>query len=704
MQAFKIININSAIITLKSLSQNRLGLMSQDGSVRVLETTNYKTVEGFKTGVKQTRTWGNHLSLSSSGKYAAVIVPNSNKSTIYSVEKRKLLYSTSRHQGDVESICIDDENHYFVSGGTDGKTYVWNLQTAKMFYSFPPRSDYITALDVDKQHVVSACYDKSISVLNLSNMKTPILLKSHSSVIVQLKLLDKFQLVSAEKDGYVALWDLKKSKLVHKFKKINDEITCFSVSSDNKFLFVATKLGYVNLYDIKKLKLIKSKYVKLHEKITSIALIKDNLELILGTKSGKINFFSLMLDAKKLEEVKEVNSYQKIYKEFEDNPILTYSSLYKEQEEIWNTTLEKARVLLEVDHTDKAIDLLEPYMQVKHKSSIIQKLLKDYEEFTKFKTYVKQRRYSLAYPLAIRYEAFQKSKYFKRMEDEWKLSFNKSKLIIMQKDGEQKVKAILSDFKGISSKSQLIQQLFQERTALSLFKKKLIQKDYKALFSLADKCPFIKELDEYEKLIEYGDSLYIKSQQYLSQKKYDLAIKYANELKNFKDFEEEALEMIEETSVVSEFMKAFSNENIPLMYELISKYPYLIHEKEAKALENNWNEHLILAQKYASKADIVHVVAVLEDFFEIESKYLSISLLMQEAYIAQMSRALRAGASDIVLEKAIKKYVLFFGINDHIEVFNELFFKKSNSKVELENLKQGQSERFKPSMIIMDIL
>jgi len=698
----KTLNIKSAIITLKVLKNKQLGLMDQSGAVRIVDTKTYKTIDGFKTNIVQERTWGNHLSLSASGDYAAAIIPNSNKAAVYSVKQRKLLYSTARHKGDVESVCIDADNHYFVTGGTDGKTYVWNLKTGRMSYSFPPRADYITDLDINSAWVASASYDKTISVLNLSTMNNPILLTGHSSVIVQMKILKGMQLLSADSQGNLILWDLKTAKLLHRFTKVNDEITCFTLSEDEQFLFVGTKLGYVCLYDMFKRVELRKNYLKLNTKITAMALTEEDLAV--GTKQGKVNFYSLVLDENKLEKLLKEKSYDVLYELFEDNPLLRYSGVYLRLEKLYEETIRKAAVLLENEQTAAAKKILEPFSSIKAKQFEVQHLFSDFREFAKFKLNVEQKRYSLAYPLANQYKQFKQSAYYKKMEDEWHVSFNKAKALAKNQDGDEKVHKILANFKGISSKAMLIQQLFEQRTAYTLFRKKLAQKDFLALHALIKKCPFVKEFDEYDMLMHYADNLFIKAQQAMQEKSYSKAVKYAKELLSFADLKEDAQEMIEEASVLEEFELAFDDDNMNLMYKMLSEHPYLSELSEAQALESDWKYHLVLAQKYAAKADAINAAESLEAFFEIKSKAQSISVVMQEAYIMQIQRALRSDKSLDVIERAIKQYVLFFGLNDHIEHFDEKLKAKFPESIELRRLQKGNASQFRPTMIIDDIV
>jgi len=704
MLADKSLEIKSAIITLKPLVDGHLILMDKSGDLRKINTDNFKTMGGFKTNIKQERSWGNHMSVSASGKYAASIIPHSNKAAVYDIPTKKLLYTTSRHKGDLESVCVDDNNHYFVTGGTDGKTYVWSLESGRLSYAFPSHADYITALEINSVWIVSASYDKSISVLNLSTMKEPSRLHGHNSVVVQMKLLKNMRMISADKEGNIIVWNLKTSSIIKRFPRLNDDISCFVISTDEKFLFVGSKLGNVSLFDIDKVELLKRSYLKEESKVTSLAFLESKGQLVVGTKAGRLSFYPLIPDKSLLLQKLKTKDYLSIYEEAQNNPLLYYSPIYLKLEELWKTAFSKASKMLEEGQKANAEVVLEPFSKVKSKRMCIQELFKDYHEFNKFKTYVNDKKYSLAYPLANRYEHFKKSNAYIVMENEWHVKFNKAKTYLLEKEGEEKVRKLLTNFKGISQKTILIQELFQQRTAYMLFLKKLAAKDYKALFSLLDRCPFIKEFDEYDQLVDYADTLYIKAQQALNKKDYSTALECAGELLHFPDFVDDANEMVENAHVLEKFTLAFASDNMALMYEMIGEYPFLTELKEAKALEEDWNYHLVLAEKFASKADVVNAIASLEDFFEIKAKFISIAVVMQQAYITQLNRALRSNRSQSVIDNSIKKYISFFGLDDHIDNYIENYIVKFDSKFDTSRLQKGDIQLFRPFMIIPDIV
>ena len=704
MKARKSLEIKSAITALTALDDGSVILMDQNGSLRCIDIHTYKTLYGFKTNIKQERSSGQHMSVNASGEHAACLIPHSAKASVYRVKDKKLMYTIEDSKSELEAVCVDDNNHYLVTGGTDGRTHVYNLKTSGLVYTFPPRADYISSLAISDSWILSASYDKSIAVLNLSTMQTPIRLNAHNSAVIEMRILKNMRMLSMDKTGNIILWDLKTGRLIERFSKVNDDVTCFCLSKDERFLFVATKLGYISLYVLESAKLLKHSFLKESSKICSLSVLDDENTLVVGTKSGEVNFYPLVPDESYLLQQLKNREYPSLYKEAEENPLLCYSSVYLQLEAIWKNTFIKAGELLEKEQKNSAEVLLEPFKGVKSKSLLIQNLFLDYKEYNKFKAYVSKKQYSLAYPMSIRHPHFQETSVYMKMEKQWRIQFNKAKNHITSKEGDEKVKVLLADFKGISTKTILIQELLKQRKAYLLFQKKLTQKDYLAVFSLLDKYPFIKEFDEYDRLIDYADATYIKAQKALDNKDYENVLVYTKQLLYVPGLNEDAKEMMENAEVMRKFSLAFDENNISMMYTLIGEHPFLMEYTEAKKLEENWRNHLELAQRYASKADIVNVIANLEGFFDIKAKFFNIALIIKQSYIVQINKAISIKKDKIKIENAIKQYLLFFAEDEEIKNLLENFKRESDSKISIDKLSKGDIHLFRPSMIVPSIV
>ena len=349
MEASHTVNIKKPILLLKETTERQLILVDDSSTLRIVDTQDYKILGGFKTNLTQEQHLLNGFAVDSSAKYFFTNIPNSNKATLFSVKDKKQLYTVGRHKGTIESLAIDPNLRQLVTGGTDGKVFVWNLKTAKLAYSLTPHADYVTALAFSNngQWIASGGFDRVINVQNLATMKPALSLRAHTTVIVKIIFLPEQKLLSSDKDGNVLIWDLKKGVVAHRMPKVNDEITDMIVSHDSKYLFVATKLGYIALYDLTTYTLMKQNFLKLDSAIMALEFIKSTYSLAIGTLSGDLKIFPLLGDEERLRSLMIVKDFENVYLAFEDNPLLRYSSLYVECELYWAQILKECHPYLE---------------------------------------------------------------------------------------------------------------------------------------------------------------------------------------------------------------------------------------------------------------------------------------------------------------------------------------------------------------------
>ncbi|MEA1919787.1 MAG: WD40 repeat domain-containing protein [Campylobacterota bacterium] len=706
MQTIKSFNIKHPVLLLKVLNNGILAVLDSQISLRLIDTKNYKIMGGFKTGMLHERYIGTHIDIAPGGGVCASIVPNTNQAALFSVAKKELLYKVSRHQGEIESLCIDPNGRYFVTGGQDGKTFVWSLKTARLAFTLPPHSDYVTtvAFNDNGQWLATGSFDKTITVLNIATMKKPLKLRAHSAAIMKLLFLPSFRLLSVDKEGGLIVWDIRNGKNLKRMTKVNDTVTDIAVSHDFRFLFVGTKLGYIALYDLETYELLTQRYLKSKETITALGFIEDGFHLAVGTQDGNVDIYPLFGDQERYLQMIKAQEYKAYYEEVEENPVLMYSDSYRAAERLWEATLAKAKILLAKSQKDTAIKMLEPFKVVPKKSKFITQILRDFDQYTVFQKYIEEGRYPLAYSMAKQYTSFQESAAYLKMEKRWKLSFMKAQELILSKNGEEQARQLLSPFRGISEKSLLIGQLFAEQKMYLYFKKLIAQKEFVKMFELVKNHGFLKEFKEYQIVLDYADKLYIKSQEAYSEADYVSAQKLAGMLKEFPDFTEEAQEMEDSIRAKQLFYDAIHAGNLVNAFAYMGSYPLLYETKEGEELELQWSKLVDSALKFAAKGDAMAIKQSIEIYLDISAKYEAIANLFQQCYNNQLEQALRVKMDTDTIETGIKNYLSMFGDDDFILYYIDRYNSAHQKTFSHENESIGELTNWTPNLVIPSIL
>lgn len=705
MDVLKSFNIKVPILMIKALDEGKFGVIDAQNTLRIIDSTSYAIVGGFKSSILHDRTYGTQVDMTPDGQFAISIIPGGNNAALFNITDKALLFKLGRHQGEVESVGIDPNGRYCVTCGQDGKSFAWVLKTDRMAFSMPPHSDFVStvAFNDNGQWIATGSYDKTINLLNMAIMKHSIKLRGHNSAIVKIIFLPEAKLLSVEKEGTLIVWDMRNGKVIKRLPKMNDEVTSMSISADKRFAFVGTKLGYIGLYDLQIMDQISSRYIKESESITSLAFIDTPYRLAVGSVEGNVHIYSLFGNEEAYFQMLHSGQYKLFYEALESNPMLLYSKPYEAAERVWAEIVEKARVLLENNEREKAKELLNTFSGIPKKNALINQMIKSYEQYSQFKNYVQESRFPLAYSMAKQFPAFKDSEPYRKMEMRWKKLFFKAQELILTQNGDEQARQLLAPFRGISEKTVLTQQLFDQRKMYEYMKKIIASRDFVKFFELIKMHPFLKEFSEYTAIMDYADKLYIQSQKGYAEGDYATARKACEILKSFPDYAAEANEMADTIRVKHLFFDAISSNNLSNAFGYLSSYPLLYETPEAQVLERQWNVLVDQAQKFAAKGFAEQTLGVFEPYFGISDKFSAIAAVVAQAYCVQLEDKVHMKAPQDVVERGIRRYVALFGIDEGIKGVFDYFKRLYTTRLDLEHLKQGSFETWTPSMRVNDI-
>ena len=705
MEVLKLFDFKQPILLLKTLLNGNLGVIDAQNTLRIIHAGNYGVIDGFKTKIVHERYSGCFTDISLDGEHSISAVSGTNQASLFSLSKKGLLNKVGRHDGEVESVGFDPEGRYCVTCGKDGKAFAWVIETSRLAFTLPEHSDVISTVSFhdNGQWVATGSYDKSIKLLNTSTMQQSMKLLGHSSKIVAIIFLPHAHILSVEREGGLIVWDMNSSKVSKRLSKMNDDVTSMCISSDKQFVFVGTKLGYIGLYDMQSMEQITPRYIKESEEITSLTLLDNPLRLAVGTIEGKIRIYALQEDEAKYAQMIREQQYNTFYAAVEANPMLLYSEAYVLAEQIWLEVLEEARHCIEKSERQKLTDLFSLYSEVPKKNAIINQILSSYEKYEQFQTYVLEGHLPLAYSLAKQYSALQETELYLKLERRWKKLFFKAQELILETRGDEQARQLLAPFRGISEKTVLIQQLFEQRKMYAYIKKILGQHDYAKFFALVKMHPFLKEFAEYASVMEYANMLFFQAQKAYNNGDYATAKKACKILVSFPDFAKEAQEMEDTIRVKHLFYDAITSKNLSNAFSYLSTYPLLYDVPEAKLLEHQWNEIVDDARRFASIGSAQETLEIFQPYFDVRDKYAAMAAVISQAYCVQLEQKIQFKLPQEIIENGIQNYVEIFGIDEGIRSVCDYFKLLYQPTLDLEQLNQGSLQAWIPSNILHDI-
>ncbi len=707
MEAVKTLNLKNPIILIKVLDNNRLLVIDNETTIRYLALPTYELASGFKVNIKHIRYKSNMLSCSNDGQFLATASADCKESRLYNTKTKKALAKVDRHHGEVSCVGVSPNGKYMFSGGDDGKTFVIDIKTGRLVFTLPVHVDTINdiAFSPNSNWVATASYDKKISLFNIATMNPKGKLKAHAAPIMKLLFLGHNRLVSSDKNAKVIIWDIQAAKVLERLNGVHDDVTQMIADKENKFLFIGTALGYILLYDLNTYELLSKKYIKLSSTITALTFNSQTDELIIGTEDGMLHVYNIYEGEEELNELLKQKAFTAIQKAAEVNPILAHTKIYGLVANMWETTLKKAKLYLQKGDKKTAIALFKHFKNIPDKNKIMQRVLLEYEEFSKFEALAKQGKLPLAYGLVNKYPSYKDSNIYKALEKNWRKAFAQAQKYALQPRGADQAKEILAPYRGISEKTKLIQELLTEGEVYKRFRVSIGQKDFKICFELIKQHPFLKEFPEYTTIMDYGDTLYIKSQQSIAAGDTHSAIKMLRILHDFADFKEEVKELMLDIENKQKFFNAIEENDIALAYNFLATTEELYDTDDGKRLHQEWSDDLAEANEQAVQGNSKGVEIAFEKYMKVSSKYASIGTVFGWCYMVQLENAIKAKQDQYDIENGIKNYMLSFGLQDQIENLFNIFKKRyPESKLLLESLTKGSLSMWRPAMIVDSIL
>ncbi|MBC8238612.1 MAG: WD40 repeat domain-containing protein [Helicobacteraceae bacterium] len=707
MEVLRSKNFKDAIVHTQILDDGRLLIVDAKSTVRYLDLQTLELLDGFKANIHHLRYKNKVIEFSSDGKYFAILKTDSKESRLYNTKTKKVIVKVDRHHGEASCVGIDPHSKYMFSCGDDGKTFVMDIQSGKLVFTLPMHIDAVNDIvfSCDGNLVATCSYDKKISLFNLTMMTQKYKLKAHSDPVMKMTFIGHNRFFSVDKNNQGIIWNLRNAKVITRLDGIHDDVTQVITAEENQFLFLATALGYVLVYDLKTYEQLSKKYIKVGSSITSLVFDEKSKELILSCNDGNVSVYNIYEGEEHINTLLREQRYEDIQAYVDVNPLLEYTEIHSRVANLWQNTLAKAKLHLQKGDKKTAIALLGHFKNVPAKNKIMQEIILEYADYDKFVDVAKGGKLLLAYGLANQHPMYKETPIYKSLEQRWKKAFALAQKHALDPKGMDTAREILAPYRGISDKTKLIQDLFAQAEVYKRFKIALGQKDFKITFELIKLHPFLMEFPEYTTIMNYGDTLYIKSQEFLNVGDTHSAIKMIRILVDFPDFAAEVKEMMLDIESKQKFFKAVKDEDIVTAYNMLDISADLQDTEDGKRLQEEWNKDLAVASAHAVEGDAAGIERALSSYMMIRSKYRALATVFGWCYMVQLEQAVAVKKDKFLIEEGIKNYILNFGLEDQILSLYEIFIKKfPSSKLNLELLTKGSLSMWRPSMIVESIL
>ena len=667
MKISKTIDISNPVHTMHLHRNGTLTVIDTENVVRMYELKEFALVNGFKSKIEPAVPYVATNAISENGRYILFYRASKRELLLFDIPSKKFLFAIKAHGAGTECVAFSPDSNAFISGGIDGRVYMWGVANGKKIDAFPHHTDTVSAIafSPDARLIATSGYDRIIKVSNRSFRNNKQRLISHKEIPTTLTFLSEQRLLSTDKEGALLIWDINEAKVIKRLEKFPSHVTAVAITPDEQFLFACGIQGDIGLYDLKAGVLLKINYLHTLSGIAAACYSGSDRRLICGLANGNIVIYDFEREAQKFEAHLEKKEFLECYTMLEEDPMLAYNPLSEQLETIFDTYYKGAKKLLMQEQTQKAEALMAPFKSSAAKRLLIQKLFNDFKLYKRFSESAKTGKFAVAYGLAEEHDELKITPLYEAMEKKWQDILLTARKIPVTKEYEAKLRQLFKPYLGVAGKNIIMNTMYSDGATVQLFQKLIGNKEFVEAFKLIASCPFLKNLDEYETLMRVGELLEAKMFEAFQNGKYPEAVNLSDEVACFPEKGEVAKTVRNKANVYATAMSYYAEKKIAEVYNIIEKNPYLAEAEIGIAVEEAFKEALNEAEGHAARSDVAAIKTSMQKFMKVRSKVPSIVHIIKVAYLGQLEALCAKGGSDF--SKALESYMKYFGYDEMLD-------------------------------------
>ena len=217
---------------------------------------------------------------------------------------------------DVEFLCVatSPTEPIFVTGGSDSKLRVWDLDTGKLIHYFDAhlRNIWNVHFSPDGKRLVSSCEGGHVKVWDASNWTPTGALEGHVSSVCSARFSHNGQLIiTGSDDKVVRLFDANTFQPIHEFKGHQNDIWRCVFSPDDRLIASSGYGGNVFIWDVAEEKIVHK--FKAHDmQIAGLTFSNDGSRLITTSDDGNLRIWDVKT-AIEIFELREPDASQSVH-------------------------------------------------------------------------------------------------------------------------------------------------------------------------------------------------------------------------------------------------------------------------------------------------------------------------------------------------------------------------------------------------------
>ncbi len=552
------------------------------------------------------------------------------------------------HRNDIYNIRFSKNGKYMVSGGEDGKVFIFAMPNFNIANILPPRPDYISNIHLGKKQklVVYSSYDNTNCIFDMSVNKIIGEFETNAVAEDMTFFDDDSKIFFVCSNGESGIYDISQKNLDIK-ANYDSWLTRVGMTKDDNFAYIGTREKALNYLDLEKNKHAFSVELD-NDGIASMRVI--DARLYLGFASGYLEIFDLTRfeaefnnavakgDLKSACEIAE--SHNISFKSFKN-----YIAL---KDNLWAEAFKNAQDSLTQNPAQenfaKIVADLRIFFEDSEKKEAFDEFSRNIGAAKELRDAINAKDYGLCYKI-IGENAYLKETYeFERLENLYDEAFDSAKALLLQNTPEDLNKAteILKPWQAVPSKKETINILLRNAAKFKEADRLFKAKQFGDFFKLSESFRAIKTTTNYKKALVFGEQILATINELEAKGANEKALELLEILLKFVPFQATALERKNTILLKLEFLGLYQAKDFTKIYSQIPKYNSIKGLAEYINLTNYFNDIFERALNYATDGNGEAVYREVEQYLNIAFFKDKIESIFNISYINEIDNALES--------------------------------------------------------------
>ncbi|RDU62620.1 hypothetical protein [Helicobacter sp. MIT 14-3879] len=606
--------------------------------------------------------------------YIAIGEKKSPNCKILHIKNKNLIHikTLSWHRADIYNIRFSKDNKYLVTGGEDGKVFIFSLPEFNIVNILPPRPDYISNIHFGKisRLVVYSSYDMVNCIFNMDTNELIGEFETNSVAEDMTFFDDDTKIFFICSNGDSGIYDIE-SKTINLKHNYNSWLTRVGMTKDNNFAYIGARdntISYLNLEFNKPTFNIELNYI---DGISCMRVI--NKKLYIGYSSGYLEVFDLVKFEDELFNAINNNDFRKASEISQKNISLkTLKSYIELKNKMWNFEFKKAQEILASNISKnifiEVIDRLKIFFEDEDKKKEFDNFSDNIDIVKEFNIALETKNYTLAYRIVEQNSYLKQTLGYEKLENIYSNAFESAKILLANNDINDNLEAenLLKPFINVPSKKESINILLRNSSKFFQADKMIKNKQFGEFFKLAESFKAIKSTLNYKKAVIFGEQILATINELEAKNENSKAIELLDVLIKFTPFSKIALERKNNLLLRIEFLDLYNAKEYVKIYQQIHKFQVIKSSLEYISLSNYFNNIFENALEFASRGESSIVYRNLERYFKIKFFEHKFESIFNISYLNEIDLMLKNKGNNVNWRLTLESYIGIFGKNDEI--------------------------------------